>query len=74
VQPLREVAEVVNRVESLKPDATITYSTGERWTAQAHFVYILSSGWLRVTWLDGSTTLVSPAVVREVSGKGVEYA
>jgi hypothetical protein len=70
------------RVESLKADAVITYmpsvdAVGPRpqsLRARAHFAYILSSGWLRVTWLDGSTTLVSPAAVREVSGKGVEYA
>lgn len=64
----------------LKSDAVITYmpgvdtSPGYSIPVKAHYVYVLSSGWLRVTWLDGRTTLVSPAVVREVSGKGVEYA
>lgn len=65
----------------LKADATITYVPGAvdaelrfGQEVKANYVYVTASGWLRVTWLDGRTTLVSPAVVREVSGKGVEYA
>lgn len=52
--------------------ATITYASGTN--VKVHYAYITNSGWLRVTWLDGRTTFLSPAVVREVSGKGVEYA
>lgn len=59
----------------LKEDVVIWYMPGqERPSAYAHSAYILNSGWLRVTWTDGRTTLVSPAAVREVQGKGVEYA
>jgi hypothetical protein len=64
----------------LKTQAIITYmpgvdtSPGRSVQVKANYAYILSSGWVRVTWLDGSTTLVSPAVVREIAGKGVEYA
>lgn len=64
--------------DALATNAVITYTeinaNGERLQARAHYVYILNSGWLRVTWLDGTMTLLSPAAVREVSGKGVEYA
>lgn len=68
------------RTDVLTADVTITYmpgvdtAHGRHVQVKAHYVFITNSGWLRVTWLDGRTTLVSPAVVREVSGKGVEYA
>lgn len=42
-------------------------------STHAHDATILPSGWLRVTWLDGTTSHVSPVAVREVSGKGVSY-
>ena len=59
--------------------AVITYlpggtSPGRSLKVNANYVFITMSGWLRVTWTDGKTTLVSPAAVWEVSGKGVEYA
>lgn len=67
--------------DALKANATITYMPGVNnaglrvsLEVRAHYVYVLGSGWLRVTWTDGRTTLVSPAAVREVNGKGVEYA
>lgn len=60
----------------LKPDVKITYMPGTHTVeyAWAHYAFVTASGWLRVTWTDGRTTMLSPATVREVSGKGVEYA
>lgn len=61
--------------------ATITYMPGVHdvglrvsLEVNVHYVYVTVSGWLRVTWLDGQMTMLSPAAVREVNGKGVEYA
>jgi len=46
-----------------------------RTTAQedAHEAVILPSGWVRVTWCDGTTTHVSPSALRSITGKGVSY-
>lgn len=44
-------------------------STGE----DAHEIVIMSNGWLRVTWVNGAQTHVSPAAVKAVAGRGVSY-
>lgn len=69
-----------SRTDVLTADVKITYmpgvdtAHGRHVQVKAHYVYVTVSGWLRVTWLDGQMTMLSPAVVREVNGKGVEYA
>lgn len=67
---------MTERVAALPAQATIVYLpevgvVGA--VVHAHDVTILPSGWIRVTWLDGSTSHVSPAALRDVRGKGVSY-
>lgn len=67
---------MTERVQAL-PSAVTIWWTSESGSSSvgvhAHDATILPSGWLRVTWLDGTTSHVSPAAVREVNGKGVSY-
>lgn len=61
----------MSAVELLPAHAVITWETGEH--GDAHEVVIMGNGWLRVTWLDGTTSHVSPAAVKAVHGRGVSY-
>lgn len=58
--------------ERLPERAQITWLLS-REGARVHEVTIMANGWLRVTWLDGATSHVSPAAVKAVHGKGVSY-
>lgn len=70
---MRALREVVVMERTLDSHVTITWAAGLRNGRYAHEATILGSGWLRVTWLDGTVTHVSPASVYEITGKGVSY-
>lgn len=57
---------------TLRADAKLRWAASDE-LVHVHEIVIMTSGWLRVTWLDGLVTHVSPAAVKTVAGKGVSY-
>lgn len=64
-------------MSTLPASATVTWAdknNGLRMSQRASTIHILESGWLRVHWLDGKISYLSPSAVHEVQGEGVIYS